>query len=209
MTFYSGEAILALLEYAPLSERRQYYVDRAREAQEYYLAKYVDSIADNYYPAYVPWHSMSLHRLVTAGGVDDNVSDEYRHAVFRLTDTLLVLQDRGRFPGRFYNAQFPQFGAPHASSDAVYTEGLAYAYDLARQSGDDLRMHEYAEGIALAVRNLRTLQLTDYDGAAAFGQHRVVGAVRTRVASHVIRVDAVQHMIDAYRQIVAVLEAES
>jgi len=62
LTFYSGEAILALAEYYEKTGEEN-YLDAAVRAQDYYVARYVTEMERNYYPAYVPWHTMSLAKL--------------------------------------------------------------------------------------------------------------------------------------------------
>lgn len=194
LTFYSGEAILALLEYGEKTGSEQAFHAAVR-AQEYYLERYVTSMADNYYPAYVPWHTQSLTHLF------EKTSDErYAHAVFTLNDKLLEMQDREVFVGRFYDPKTPQYGSPHASSDAVYVEGLAYARELARKVGDQERERKYYDALVAGVHNLDRLQyerglLSIFVDKAV--SKRIEGGVMTNVCNGSVRIDTQAHAVDA------------
>lgn len=197
MTFYSGEAILALVEFAARSGDVA-YLKEAMRIQDYYLDTYVRRLDINYYPAYVPWHTMSLTALYRASGNAD-----YANAVFRLTDKLLELQDRTEFPGRFYSSHYPQYGAPHTASDGVYTEGLAYAYQLAIETGRRRTANRYRVALHLGVRNLLSLQVHEYDEPPS--PNKAVGAFRINASDARIRLDNTQHTMDAFRKILQVL----
>lgn len=199
MTFYSGEAILALVEYADRIDDPG-LLELARRSQEYYLGEYVTRLDENYYPAYVPWHSQSLSRLYALTG-----DRRYAEAVFTLNDKLLELQDGSDHPGRFYNPETPEYGSPHASSDAVYAEGLAYALELAEQTGDSGRSRSYRRALELALRHLIRLQYKQADVAGITRPDRAVGGLRTSDTDPRIRIDNVQHAIDAYTKALAVL----
>ncbi len=195
LTFYSGEAIVAMAEYYQKTQDPQ-VLKAALKSQDYYVRKYVEKLEQNYYPAYVPWHTMSLNKLykITENG-------EYAEAAFTLNDKLLELQDGERFIGRFYNPDTPQYGSPHTSSDAVYTEGLAYTYELAKLTNDMERQRIYREAIELAIDNLISLQYKDPRDTS----HIFSGSFKVRIDSSWNRVDATQHAIDAFNKLLQVL----
>ncbi len=190
LTFYSGEALLALFEYAAKTGDAS-VLARAIQSQEYYIRRYVAQMETHYYPAYVPWHTMSIYHLWERTG-----DDRYADAIFALNDKLLELLDRTEYVGRFYNPLTPQYGSPHSSSDGVYTEGLAYALDTAIRMQDATRMARYTDALTLAVTNLMNLQITN-------GQD--TGAIRIRADNDWIRIDTVQHALDAFRKARTVL----
>lgn len=203
LNFYSGEALLALLEYYDKlqamsntngdGQSGSRYLEAAMRSSEYYLDRYVNKITNNYYPAYVPWHTMAYARLYQL-----TQNEKYANAVFILNDKLLELQDTSAFIGRFYNPATPQYGSPHASSDAVYLEGLAYAYEVAGLYGDIMRANRYRDAINLGVRNLMSLQCLRAD-------RMWHGAICIRADDTLIRtrVDATQHTVDAFTKIIA------
>jgi hypothetical protein len=195
LTFYSGEAILALLEYAKKTGS-QFYWDEAVRAQGYYIDRYVTHMEENYYPAYVPWHTQSLRILYDATG-----DSRYADAIFALNDKLLEIQDTTEYIGRFYNPATPQYGTPHSSSDAVYMEGLAHAYHVAREAEDAERAMRYAVAIELAVRNLETLQYTAHNTRDYPRPKEVIGALQISARNPSIRIDTTQHMLDGYREL--------
>ena len=190
LTFYSGEAILSLIEYA-MKTRQDMYLDAAITSQEFYITKYVRRLKDNYYPAYVPWHTMSLSKLYKLTGRAD-----YAQAIFRLNDELLKLQSP---LGRFYKSEYEHYGKPHSSSDGVYTESLAYALEIAKHLKDDSRRARYEDAISLSVTNLLGLQYVD-------SGHKIDGAFRINSNNRRTRIDCTQHVMDAYRKIMAITQ---
>jgi len=192
LTFYSGEAILSLVDYY-LKTRNEYYLQKAELVQNYYLEKYVTHLKKNYYPAYVPWHTQSLSKLYKITG-----NNKYAKAVFILNDELIKIQDKKEYVGRFYDPDFPRYGTPHASSDAVYTESLAYAFEVAGMLNDQAHKKIYKEALQAAVSNLQTLQFRRQEIVRKkYDFRKTHGALRIRVNDDRIRVDNVQHTVDA------------
>lgn len=190
--FYSGEALLALVEY--LQETGDPEVRKALEKSiDYYLEKYVHRIEENYYPAYVPWHTMAYTRLL-----ESHPDERLQEAVFIMNDRLLELLDRNNEVGRFFNPETPEYGSPHAASDGIYLESLAIARNLASKAGDKARTESYSEAIALSVAYLHQLQFRH--ARQSFGETHpdsYIGGIPSRRGSSWIRVDNVQHAIDA------------
>jgi hypothetical protein len=200
LTFYSGEAILALAEYGRLPGNEDYFA-AAVKAQDFYIDRYVTHLKQNYYPAYVPWHTLAMNTLYKVTG-----ERKYAEAIFTLNDTLLQMQDTERFIGRFYNPDTPEYGSPHVASDAVYTEGLAYAYEVAKLTGDTKRQYRYLNAIKLSLQNLRSLQYTPENISDFYNREKTIGGFYARIGRKNIRIDNVQHTLDAYRKITEVLE---
>ncbi len=201
LTFYSGEAILSLIEYASKTGDKK-YLDSAILSQNFYLEKYVNNLEKNYYPAYVPWHTMSLNKLYYI-----TKNKKYVDAIFVLNDKLLEIQDIGkdkRFRWRFYNPLFSQYGSPHSSSDGIYTEWLAYAWEIAREVGDETHIKKYEQALKLAVDNLVNLQYTEKDSNLKF-YPILQWAVRIKIWDRSIRIDTTQHAIDAFRKLKSLL----
>lgn len=204
MTFYSGEAILSLLDYHEKTGDEK-VLEAAKKSQDFYLEKYVTHLEENYYPAYVPWHSQSLNKLYKI-----TKDKKYAEAIFILNDKLLEIQNAVGLPykdlkGRFYSADTPQYGTPHSASDSVYVEGLAYGYEIAKMLGDKDHEERYRTAILLGVKNLINLQ---YKGPKMYFMkypERVEGAIKYRVDDIRIRIDTTQHTIDAFRKILEVL----
>ena len=198
LTFYSGEAILSLVEMY-LKTNNSFYLDVAIESQDFYIDKYVVHLEDNYYPAYVPWHTQSLNKIYNITG-----NQTYANVVLILNDKLLELQNTEGPPehlGRFYNASTPQYGTPHSSSDGIYTEGLAYAYEIAVYLNDTNHKEKYTNAITLGVQNLITLQYNNSD-------EKINGAIRCTENDFRIRIDTTQHTIDALRKVLEIYDQE-
>lgn len=198
LTFYSGEALLALAEYYEKTKDKR-YLDHAVKAQDFYVDRYVNHIEQNYYPAYVPWHTMSLNKLWKI-----TKKQTYLDAIFTLNNKLLELQDTTKHIGRFFNPATPQYGTPHVSSDGVYTEGLAYAYEIAKLSDNGELQQRYRQALIIAVENLITLQYNEQTAAKYNNPNRAIGAFKYSADRSGIRIDSVQHAMDAYRKIMEV-----
>ncbi len=197
LAFYSGEAVLALLEFYEKSELET-YLEAAKKVQEHYLDLYVTRIEEKHYSASVPWQTLALWHLWRI-----TEDPRYVEAIFILNDRLLTIQDKGFYPGRFFNPD-PLYGGSHTSSDGVYTESLAYALDLALKMEDQQRAANYRQGIALSVRNLISLQYL-YEPHSAFpGRIPAKGAFKSRSNDRTVRIDNVQHIMEAYRKILSV-----
>ncbi|HTM23216.1 MAG TPA: hypothetical protein VL172_21995 [Kofleriaceae bacterium] len=149
---------------------------------------------DHRNPAFIPWHTQAYWRMWQL-----TRDDELRAWIFEMNDWLCDYQewDESPYPdlrGRFYDADRPGYGPPHASSTGVYLEGLIAAYQLARTVGDDGRALRYRTAIVRGLRSL--LQLTfadDVDLYYVADRDRVRGGVRTTEYENEIRVDNVQH----------------
>ena len=204
LTFYSGEALVALLELyrkVPTNE----LLRTISESQRYYVKKYVALLDRHYYPAYVPWHSISLYHLFR---ITKNI--HLANSIFVLNGKLLQLQDRHDYVGRFFDPTTPQYGTPHASSDGVYCEGLVFALETAILVDDDERAKIYLAAIDSGFSSLRTLQYTEANSQFLPCPKRAIGAFRIRRSSTKapfserggsnIRIDCVQHVIDALRK---------
>lgn len=192
LKFYSGEAILALMEYHAASGDT-IALRVARRAAGFYRVEYVDRRTENYYPACVPWITMAYARLYDLTG-----DPGWAAAIGVLTDTLLTMQDTTRVVGRFYNPATPQFGRPHAASDGVYTEGLAWAMEAARRAGDRPRAARYRRALERALEYLFDQQYREPRPGWKAPPERYVGALRTGVGNPALRLDNTQHAIDAF-----------
>lgn len=188
-SFYSGEAMLAL---AMWLERRPdpALQERLRHAREYYLPYYR---ATGRYAPFIPWHTMAYWRLAKLTGDDD-----YTKAIFELNDWLVCLQNVDPASpldqqGDFFVSRFAYNGPSHASSTAVYLEGLAYAYAAARAAGDETRAAAYCSSLRWGWRYLIQLQFREENAFYLRHRQRVLGGLRTTLADNQVRCDNVQH----------------
>ena len=203
--FYPGEALL--LWAATLEEEADAdLLDRFMRSFEYYRAWH----REERNPAFVPWHSMAYESVwrLTA-------DDDLRDFVFEMNDWLVeTMQEWEDAPsddvaGRFYSAEHPEYGPPHASSDGVYLEGLIAAYRLAMAVEDVERAEAYQTAIVRGLRHLIQLQFADeVDMYYVSQRDRVAGGLRTTVYDNRIRVDNVQHGLLAVLNILATFDPE-
>jgi len=199
LTFYSGEAILALVEYFERSGDKL-YLNAALKSAEFYIKKYVQNIEKNYYPAYVPWHTISYAKLYK---ITNDL--KFVNAIFTLNDKLLELQDTTNEVGRFFNPAAPEYGAPHSSSDGIYTEGLAYAFEIADLANDTDRKERYKKSIELSLKNIQKLQyrLPLPNSPIPFESYR--GGIKTNIDNPWTRIDNAQHTIDGMDYLIQIL----
>lgn len=203
LTYYSGEAILSLVELYEKTGDEE-YLNAAVRSQDYYIKEYVDDMEINYFPAYVPWHTISLYKLYMI-----TESEKYKDAIYKLNDEIVRMQNQDGKPyidflGRFYDPDHPEYGVPFSGSTAVDIEGLTYAYELAELDEDYERMCEYKKSIFLGAHNLINLQFDGADMYYLSHPERVEGALRFRVDDNRIRIDTTQHTIDAFNRILEI-----
>lgn len=197
LTFYSGEALVALAEYY-IKTKDEFVLEQALKAQDFYVRHYVDRIRENYYPAYIPWHTISLNYFLKI-----TKDPKYERAIYIINNELLLIHDKVDVIGRFYRPEYKEYGSPHSSSDGVYTEGLAYAYEVARMTGNEIHQELYLDALRLAVHNLATLQYTE-ENIKQYGYERperAVGGLKYSKDRSGVRIDTVQHAMDALRKI--------
>jgi hypothetical protein len=201
--FYPGEALLfwanrivATHDHALLAKFNQSF--------KYYRTWHLA----NRNPAFVPWHTQA-YCAVWEWTREIEVAD----AVFAMNDWLLGVQQWETAPhpdcqGRFYDPDRP-FGPPHASSTAVYLEGLADALSLGRVMSDHIRVTRYRTAILRGLRSLAQLTFKD-DGDMFYVSRREVarGGVRTSEIDNTVRVDNVQHALTAIDKILKTFSAE-
>lgn len=190
-SFYPGEALLAISMMIERNNDKK-LIHKMKQSMQFYM-DYYRSINRN--TAFIPWHTMAYWRMYQI--TEDK---EYLNAIFELNDWLINIQNLGddKIPdlkGRFYLPQFSFYGPPHASSTAIYIEGLAYAYDLAKKSGDEDRAQAYLESIRWGIRGLIQLQFRPENAFYLSKKNRVLGGLRTRVTDNQMRIDNAQHAI--------------
>lgn len=193
--FYPGEAMLALMILHEKTNNGE-YTDAVRKSFGFYSEWH----RKNRNPAFVPWHTMALYRLYQTEPKKD-----YANFVFEMNDFLIGMQDKDCIDshnlGVFFDPKHDEYGPPHASSTAVYVEGLTYAYSLAKQLGDTKRAERYKESIILGARSLIELQFKENDAADRDDSNKVLGGIMTSAERDEIRIDNNQHTIMAFLQI--------
>lgn len=195
--FYPGEALLALMELyqTPTADKKR-ILKVASNAFDYYK-KYFEK---NKNPAFVPWHTLACARLYAV-----TKDKKYADFIFTMNDWLLQIQNTPENNltkeldtlGRFYDPKQDHFGPPHASSTAVYTEGIIDALRLAITLQDKGHIQKYSSAIRSGLRSLLQLQFTPENSFFLDYPERLLGGVRTTEANLNIRVDNTQHSIMA------------
>jgi aspartyl/asparaginyl beta-hydroxylase (cupin superfamily) len=201
--FYPGEALLFWAKRIAAT-RDATLVARFQRSFTYYRAWHLE----NRNPAFIPWHTQA-YCVVWELTRESELAD----AVFAMNDWLLGVQQWETAPhpdcqGQFHDPSRP-FGPPHASSTAVYLEGLADAVALGRAVGEHDRVDRYRTAIRRGLRSLS--QLTFKDDVDMFyisKREAVRGGVRTSEYDNAIRIDNVQHSLTALDKILKVFSPE-
>ena len=203
--FYPGETQLL---WSSLYEqtRDKAIMERIQRAYRYYRTWHLDEKNRN--PAFIPWHTQAYVKLLM---IEDQ--PDMREFVFEMNDWLLSMQqNEGDYPdtkGRFHDPKRPKFGPPHASSTAVYLEGLIDAYRLAVKVGDKEHQKRYRDAIERGLRSLMQIQFTDgVDMFYVSKREHVFGGLRTTEYDNSIRVDNVQHAFMGLQRIVKTFGSE-
>jgi hypothetical protein len=131
-------------------------------------------------------------------------NSSYLKSIKILNNKLLEIQENENISilGRFYEYDYSDFGSPHSASDGIYTESLAYAYEIAEFSNDSYNMSRFKTGIILGVHNLINLQYVTND-------EKTNGAIRYNVDDNRIRVDSTQHTIEALSKVLDVFNRDA
>lgn len=198
--FYPGETLLFWsqllgLPDSPVTPER--YLRSFRHYRAHFRA------APN--PAFVPWHTQA--HCAALSRLDE---PELADFVFEMNDWLLAMQQWRSAPypdlkGRFYNPGRPEYGPPHASSTAVYLEGLIDAFALARRTGQVARGENYRRAILRGLRDLIQLQFASPEEMFYVSKPEAVfGGIRTETYDNTIRVDNVQHTLMGTLKILAI-----
>ena len=189
--FYSGEALLFLCEAARLK------IPGASTEDELFVLyrRCRDRWRERRHVAFVSWHSQALASLYRI-----RPAQELANFITEMNDWLIELQlldasEPDRL-GEFGDPRRPAHGTPHASSTAVYLEGLADARDVARAMGDKTRVERYERTIGLALRSLRQLQFRDWQCTWYLeNPEAVLGALRSNVNDNRVRIDNCGHAL--------------
>lgn len=196
--FYPGEAMLALMTvYESNPVKYQNILQVIGSAFNHYR----EYFRNKPNPAFVPWQTMALYRYYQI-----RKNPEVAQFIFEMNDFLIEIQNTPasiKTPeldsmGRFFDPKKRQYGPPHASSTAIYSEGLVDAYQLAMDRKDAKRRHDYGYAIKWGLRSLMQLQYTPDNTYYLPNKKATVGAVHTTVTNGNIRVDNTQHSTMAF-----------
>lgn len=191
--FYPGEAAVALMTLYSASPEKEL---ASLEAVERAWPFYRDYFRKQPNPAFVPWWTQALFKLYQV-----KPQKEIADFVFEMNDFLISLQNtpqslktaQPETLGRFFDPAKPFYGPPHASSTAVYTEGLIDALQLARSIQDAKRIQNYEYAVRWGLRSLFQLQYTETEAQNPKSSKKFFGGIRSSEDSGEIRVDNTQH----------------
>jgi hypothetical protein len=198
--YYPGEA---LTMWSVLYERSKdpKLLRRIMTSLRYYKSWHLTST--NRMPAFIPWHTHANYRIWRM-----TRNPALRDFIFEMNDWLLAMQQDvvvyRDLEGRFYDPEHPGYGPPHIGSTGVYLESLIDAFALARRTGDAGRAERYRLAIRRGLRNVMQHEFSDaVDMYYVTNPKRTLGGLRENPYDSDLRVDSVQHSLDAVREIAA------
>ncbi len=188
--FYPGEA---LLFWAARYERQPdpRLLERMMTSFRYYRAYHLKDRKG----AFVPWQTQAACRVFKL--THDPWLKEF---VFDMNDWLVGQQiwDGEKVAPDMKGQFLPPDVMAHISSTGVYLEGLAYALELARASGDKARASRYQESIERGLRHLYQHQYNDlFQAFFAARVDRTIGGLRSTLVDATIRIDNMGHALNA------------
>ena len=160
------------------------------------LAAYQGYFGQNHAPPLIPWLTMAVCRL------PDSLRTSAMEAfVYSINDELVRdlqpdVVPQADLQGAFFClAPHPLYGRPlppRASSTALYLDGLADAFALARHRGQRDRAERYRRAIVKGLASLQIFQYSQQDQLYYLtpqARHRVLGAFRSSPWQTRLRID--------------------
>jgi AMMECR1 domain-containing protein len=182
--FYPGEAMLALMRYAEISEDTK-YLESVKKASPYYR----DYWRQNKNTAFIPWHSQA--NLLLYKKTEDKEIAEF---VFEMNDWLV--ENYQDLP-REYPDKEGGFKSTPGNSSSAYLEGVNDAYTLAVLVGDEEHKEKYKKALRSGVRFILQMQYHDGNTFYLTRPERAIGGFRENLTRANIRNDYVQHAAHA------------
>jgi hypothetical protein len=184
--FYPGETLLILMRYYKLKKYKP-ALEAVEKAFPFYREFWNDR--KNQDGPFVPWQARAYHEAWEV-----TKKQEYANFVFTLTDWLIKrYKPLGREAGHGRAGAFDtQF-----ASTAVYSEGMAQAYDLALALDDKERIETYGRVLKGNLGYLLGLQFKKDDVYWIKRPGKAIGATGMRPDWNELRLDATYHAISA------------
>ena len=179
--YYPGEAILAMMRLYKKTGDERYRLSVER-AFPYYRAYW----RGNKNTAFIPWHTQAYFLLFIKTG-DKELAD----FIFEMNDWLIDNHQIywSNHPDEI--GGFPK-GAPRNSTGS-YLEGIADAYALSVNLGDEAHTSKYRESIRNGARFLLQLQITERNAFYLKNPCRAIGGFRKSLTRNNQRNDYTQH----------------
>ncbi|MBI2650017.1 AMMECR1 domain-containing protein [Candidatus Woesearchaeota archaeon] len=197
--FYPGEAMLALVRlYEKTGDKR--YLKAVEKAFPFYKG-YFDRTK---HEAFVMWQISTFYETY-----EITKKQEYADFVFEMADWIMNQQyDEKNTPYSDFLGGFSDFlggfggngGMPTLSS-AVYADGIADAYTLAKIVNDRNKVKKYGKSLRLASRFILQLQFDDVNTYYVPNPEKAIGAIRESLISNNLRIDYTSHSVLALLKI--------
>ncbi len=147
--------------------------------------------------------------MKAADALGEALDDDELAPVWAYADHLCECQKRlldSMYPD--YRGAFALYGGqPKGPADAAAAEGLAAAWRIARRRGAAERARKYGDALVRLAPFLLRHQFDEVSAHWLPGPDRALGGVTTGLTDGKIRIDGVQHTMEALAGALAVLEA--
>ena len=194
--YFPGEAMLGLIEYYKINPEER--ILRAIEKAFSYYKKYWK---ENKNRPFIPWHS-----CVWAQMYKITKKKKYADFVFEMNDWLITKQyDLKNSPYKDYFGGWVREGVPNFEA-AVYVEGLAEAYSVAKMLKDKKRIDSYGKTIVRALRFVLNLQFKPVDMYYVKKPSKTLGGFRASLVKNYLRCDITDHAIVGMAKVLSYME---
>jgi len=182
--YYPGEAMTALMSLYE-QEKDKKHLNLCMRMFDYYrdLFKKEKKLS-------VSWMSQAY------ASVFNTTKDmKYANFVFEMNDYIIKrqLDDGEKFTDKM--GSFGKRG--YSYSTGTYLEGIAKAYEIAKELNDTERIQKYEKALLMGMRFLLQSQYTEENMFTVINKELTTGGMRTSVDNLSIRIDAVQHAAHA------------
>jgi hypothetical protein len=190
--FYAGQMALALLETYEATEQTR-SLELANDLINW-ISREAEPIKPlSLHPAAIPWYAMALHKRAQ---LRDAQSDWQQ--LQSLSLSLLAIQDKKNFSGRFWVSKGKDFGPPNTVRDAQSTKTLLLGLEASIALKDQRATKKLRKAIVLGLDNLIAHQYTPGLTETFPNPRDAVGAVRFRYNEALCRVDSTMFAIEVF-----------
>ncbi len=195
--YYPGESLLALMRYYNLTKYEP-ALDAVKKAFPYYRNFWRQR--KNRDGPFVPWQVRAYHEAWKV-----TKKQEYANFVFDLTDWLIkryppLGREAGHGIAGVFKTQF--------MSTAVYSEGMAHAFDLALELEDRERIETYGRVLKGNLGYLLGLQFKKEDSYWMKRGDKAVGGIALRPDNNEVTLAATYHAVSAFHYVSQLLNDE-
>ena len=156
------------------------------------------------HPTAIPWYAQALRKRA------ELLKDPEDWIQLRtIALSLLELQDKKVFPGRFWRPKAHELGPPNTVRDAQSTRTLMMGLEASLRLSDQRSARRLKKAILLGLENLKAHQYTMGVAEAFRRPNEAIGAVRFRYDESLCRIDSTIFAAEVFEQAARLALAQS